>query len=79
MGAVIDMREAAHKLKTPEFSCESCGSPAVTFPAILDDDEIVVCARCQAPLGTYREFRRRLEGMIKPDPGKPQATGPEHG
>lgn len=39
------------------FSCSTCDSVAVRMPGELYDGNVVVCARCGAPLGTLMEFR----------------------
>jgi hypothetical protein len=41
-----------------EFSCPTCGSPAVVFPERLDKHAPVKCQRCEAVLCTLGEFRR---------------------
>ncbi len=69
------MRERACGFERNEFACDVCASPAVTFPAVLDDDQTVLCARCRAPLGSYGEFRRRLARMIDVCPDQPRVTG----
>jgi len=58
-----------------EFACDVCGSPAVTYPAVLEDDAPVVCARCEAPVATYGEFRRRVEGILDASRNHQAVTG----
>jgi hypothetical protein len=41
-----------------EFSCPTCGSPAVVLPERLDRHAPVKCQRCATVLCTLGEFRR---------------------
>ena len=52
-------------LTTHDFACDVCGSPAVMFPARLEEKESVLCARCRTPLGTLESFLRRLKRIVR--------------
>ena len=41
-----------------EFSCPTCGSPAVVFPDRLERHAPVKCQRCATVLCTLGDFRR---------------------
>ena len=43
------------------FCCESCGSPAVTYPRELHGRSRVACAGCGSLIGTLGELRARAE------------------
>jgi hypothetical protein len=53
-----------------EFSCPTCGSPAVVFPERLDRNAPVKCQRCTAVLCTLGEFRRYADarGLARRNP-----------
>jgi hypothetical protein len=44
-----------------EFVCSACGSPALSYPEVLYDDEPVVCACCGAFVSSYGELKQRTE------------------
>jgi len=48
-----------------EFVCRLCGSPAVVYPRVLDDDEPVACAGCAAFVSSFREFKERAERALR--------------
>jgi len=47
------------------FCCESCGSPAVTYPRELHGRSRVVCAGCGGLIGTLGELRARAERLLR--------------
>ena len=61
--AGLHFKEEASMLD--EFACDACGSPAVTYPDVPEEDAAVVCARCAAKICSYGDFRRRAEQMIR--------------
>ena len=44
-----------------DFVCRSCGSVALVYPEVLDEDEPVVCGACGEFLSSYGEIKRRAE------------------
>jgi len=47
-----------------DLECFNCGSPAVTYPAVLEDEEPVVCANCGALVYTFGELKRRTKTVF---------------
>ena len=43
------------------FECLTCGSPAVAYPRVLENDQPVACSRCGAFVSKYGEFKERAE------------------
>jgi DNA-directed RNA polymerase subunit RPC12/RpoP len=41
-----------------EFKCPGCGSPAIEYPEILNDDADVRCLYCKSIICSLSEFRR---------------------
>jgi hypothetical protein len=58
-----------------EFACRDCGSPAVVYPRVFEDDEPVVWAGCAAFVSTYREFKERAERVLSGNPKGAPITG----
>jgi len=58
-----------------EFACRVCGSPAVVYPRVFENDEPVVCAGCAAFVSTYREFKERAERVLSGNPKGAPITG----
>jgi hypothetical protein len=44
-----------------DFKCQDCGSRALAYPKVLEDDGPVTCSSCGAFVLTYRELKRRSE------------------
>lgn len=51
-------------LKQDWFHCEDCGSPAVSVPHTLSDISVVSCANCGLSLGSWAEYRRRIDQAL---------------
>ena len=54
-----------------DFGCPACGSPALVYPSVLEDNEPVACSCCGAFLSTYGEFKERAERVL----GSKQVSG----
>jgi uncharacterized Zn finger protein len=48
-----------------DLGCPGCGSPALSYPEVLKDDEPVRCAGCGEIVSTYGELKRRAEHASK--------------
>lgn len=48
-----------------DFECEFCGSPAVSLPASLYASATVCCGGCQAPIGTWEEYKNRVSSEVR--------------
>jgi hypothetical protein len=48
-----------------DFACPACGSPGLSYPGVLKDDEPVRCASCREIVSTYGELKRRAEQASK--------------
>ncbi|MCU4181898.1 hypothetical protein [Bosea sp. BH3] len=46
------------------FHCEACGSPGVSVPVALTDASVVSCASCGLSLGSWAEYRRRIDQAL---------------
>jgi hypothetical protein len=46
------------------FSCQSCGSPSILLPRDLDGQALVICDRCQHPVGTLAAFRESVGRLL---------------
>jgi transcription elongation factor Elf1 len=44
-----------------DFECPDCGSLALVYPQVLEDDEPVTCSSCGTFVLTYSELKRRSE------------------
>jgi len=51
-------------LKQDWFHCEACGSPGVSVPSALTDASVVSCASCGLNLGSWAEYRRRVDQAL---------------
>jgi hypothetical protein len=51
-------------LKQDGFHCEDCGSPGVSIPHTLSDASVVCCANCGLSLGSWSEYRRRIDRAL---------------
>jgi hypothetical protein len=51
-----------------DFSCQGCGSPAVSLPHDLSAQGLVICDRCGRPVATLAAFRGYVDRL---------AAGPE--
>lgn len=51
-------------LKQDWFHCEDCGSPGVSIPPALSDASVVSCANCGLSLGSWAEYRRRIDQAL---------------
>jgi len=51
-------------LRQDWFHCEACGSPGVSIPATLTDASVVSCASCGLNLGSWAEYRRRVDQAL---------------
>jgi len=58
-----------------DFGCPACGSPALIYPRLLEDDEPVVCSGCGAFVAKYGEFKRRAERAQRSQPADFQVSG----
>lgn len=47
-----------------EFECQFCGSPAVSLPSSLYASATVCCGACQAPIGTWEEYKKRVSTEV---------------
>jgi hypothetical protein len=56
-----------------EFECAFFGSPAIEYPAILENDGLVKCQRCKTVICTLGEFRRK--GQWQPPRFRSDASG----
>ena len=57
----VDCGTASVSDHMDDLECFNCGSPALTYPAVLEDDEPVVCANCGALVYTFGELKRRTK------------------
>lgn len=48
-----------------DFECEFCGSPAVSLPSSLYASATVCCGACQAPIGTWEEYKNRVSSEVR--------------
>jgi transcription elongation factor Elf1 len=53
-----------------EFTCPTCGSPALVYPRVLEADEPVACASCGEFVSTYDELKKRTERALGSDPSR---------
>jgi hypothetical protein len=44
-----------------DFGCSVCGSRALAYPSVLEDQEPVQCASCRAFVSTYGDLKQRAE------------------
>jgi transcription elongation factor Elf1 len=44
-----------------DFECPDCGSLALVYPQVLEDDEPVTCSSCGTFVLTYSELKRRSD------------------
>ncbi|MCO5092860.1 hypothetical protein [Bosea sp. (in: a-proteobacteria)] len=51
-------------LRQDWFHCEDCGSPGVSIPQALGDASVVSCAHCGLVLGSWAEYRRRVDQAL---------------
>ena len=51
-------------LKQDGFHCADCGSPGVSLPPMLSDASVVSCANCGLSLGSWAEYRRRVDQAL---------------
>ncbi len=58
-----------------DFECRVCGSVAVTYPKIFDDDAPVACAGCAEVVSSYGEFKQRAERAIRASSRRGRVTG----
>jgi hypothetical protein len=54
-----------------DLRCPNCGSPALTYPKVLDHDAPISCGSCGAFVLTCSELKRRVEAA--PVSNRPQA------
>ena len=45
------------------FACRSCGSPSVSLPPDLHDEDDVHCDRCGERLSSWLEFKRHVKDV----------------
>ncbi len=48
-------------LRQNGFHCGDCGSPGVSVPHALSDASVVSCANCGLSLGSWAEYRQRID------------------
>jgi DNA-directed RNA polymerase subunit RPC12/RpoP len=58
-----------------DFRCPACGSSALTYPRVLENDEPVACARCGELVSTYGELKRRSEQALGSNPTRSPVSG----
>jgi DNA-directed RNA polymerase subunit RPC12/RpoP len=58
-----------------DFACRACGSPAVLYPNLLEENAPVVCDRCGSKVCSYGELRQRAEQMIKTSRDSAEVSG----
>lgn len=51
-------------LRQEGFHCRDCGSPGVSVPHALSDASVVSCANCGLSLGSWAEYRRRIDRAL---------------
>jgi hypothetical protein len=51
-------------LRQDWFHCEACGSPGVSVPSALTDASVVSCASCGVKIGSWAEYRRRVDQAL---------------
>ena len=51
-------------LRQDGFHCEDCGSPGVSIPRALSDASVVSCIHCGLSLGSWAEYRRRVDQAL---------------
>lgn len=47
-----------------DFECQFCGSPAVSLPSSLYASATVCCGACQAPIGTWEEYKTHVSNRV---------------
>jgi DNA-directed RNA polymerase subunit RPC12/RpoP len=57
-----------------DISCPGCGSPALVYPAVLEDDQPVACANCGMFVFTYGDLKRRSQ-LVGSNPRRPPVSG----
>jgi ribosomal protein S27E len=58
-----------------DFRCLDCGSLALVYPSVLEDEEPVACAGCGAFVATFRELKQRAGRAQKSNPGALPLSG----
>jgi len=58
-----------------DLGCPACGSPALIYPRLLEEDEPVACSGCGTFVATYGEFKRRAELAQRSQPAGFQVSG----
>jgi hypothetical protein len=58
-----------------DFGCPDCGSPALVYPSLLEDDEPVACACCGSFVSTYGELKQRAERVLGSNPTRFPVSG----
>jgi hypothetical protein len=51
-------------LRQDGFHCRDCGSPGVSIPHTLSDASVVSCANCGLSLGSWAEYRHRIDQAL---------------
>jgi transcription elongation factor Elf1 len=51
-------------LRQDGFHCGDCGSPGVSIPHALSDASVVSCANCGLSLGSWAEYRHRVDQAL---------------
>jgi hypothetical protein len=49
------------------YQCRECGSPAVTLPERLDENDYVLCRDCHSPVATWAVFKRTATEAVLAD------------
>ena len=58
-----------------DLRCSACGSPALVYPSVLEDDEPVACANCGNFISTYGQLKRRSELTLDSNPSPGPVSG----
>jgi len=49
---------------TARFACSACGSPSIVLPAVLADEAVVSCGRCQSAMGSWLGYKSYVSRSI---------------
>ena len=58
-----------------DFGCPDCGSLALVYPSVLEDNRPVACAGCGSFVSTYGELKQRAEQALGSNPARFPVSG----
>ena len=56
------------------FGCPKCGCPSIKVPEELTPGSAVTCRACDAPIGTWNEFKTQMTRAILAESGEGQVA-----